>query len=258
MEVKSHERELAFCPRILGIDEHFFCRKEGYETTLCDLERHRIFDLVLGRSQEALKPYFDHLLGRQKVRLISMDLSGPYRALAREYFPHAQIVADRFHVIRLVIRAFRKTWMAIDSKDISRLGLRSLLKSHPQNLTPEQGAKLAEYLKTHEVVRILYDFKNDLCRLFNIKHRTRRQCQALIPRLLAATRKLRESKFEFLVTLGKTLEDWQEEIARMWRYTRNNGITEGFHTKIEMIQRRAYGFRNFQNLRLRVRSLCGG
>ena len=59
------------------------------------------------------------------------------------------------------------------------------------------------------------------------------------------------------MTLGNTIEDWQEEIARMWRYTRNNGITEGFHTKIEMIQRRAFGFRNFENLRLRVKVLCG-
>ena len=31
----------------------------------------------------------------------------------------------------------------------------------------------------------------------------------------------------------------------MWRFTRNNGITEGFHTKMEVLQRQAYGFRNF-------------
>ncbi|MEI6056695.1 MAG: transposase, partial [Lentisphaerota bacterium] len=35
-----------------------------------------------------------------------------------------------------------------------------------------------------------------------------------------------------------------------------NSITEGFHTKMEMISRRAYGFRNFENYRLRVRALC--
>jgi putative transposase len=38
--------------------------------------------------------------------------------------------------------------------------------------------------------------------------------------------------------------------------TRNNGITEGFHTKMEVFQRQAYGFRNFQNYRLRVRVMC--
>jgi transposase len=29
----------------------------------------------------------------------------------------------------------------------------------------------------------------------------------------------------------------------MWRFTRNNGITEGFHNKMELINRQAYGFR---------------
>jgi transposase len=38
----------------------------------------------------------------------------------------------------------------------------------------------------------------------------------------------------------------------MWRFSKTNGITEGFHNKMEMISRRAYGFRNFENYRLRV------
>ncbi|HAT7074298.1 TPA: hypothetical protein JAN90_16370 [Legionella pneumophila] len=42
----------------------------------------------------------------------------------------------------------------------------------------------------------------------------------------------------------------------MWRFTKNNGITEGFHRKMKLIQRRAYGFRNFENYRLRVKVLC--
>ena len=42
----------------------------------------------------------------------------------------------------------------------------------------------------------------------------------------------------------------------MRRLTRNNGITEGFHNKMELISRQAYGFRNFENYRMRVKVLC--
>ena len=59
---------------------------------------------------------------------------------------------------------------------------------------------------------------------------------------------------------GKTagsLGEVATEIARMFRFSKNNGITEGFHRKMKLIQRRAYGFRNFENYRLRVRVLCG-
>ena len=67
---------------------------------------------------------------------------------------------------------------------------------------------------------------------------------------------LRQAGLEQLAQLGETLNAWSLEIAMMWRFTRNNGITEGFHTKMEVLQRQAYGFRNFQNYRLRVRIMC--
>jgi transposase len=75
-------------------------------------------------------------------------------------------------------------------------------------------------------------------------------------RLLRAITELKAAVLPSLVQLGHTLHAWREEIATMWRFTRNNGITEGFHTKMEVLQRQAYGFRNFQNYRLRVRVLC--
>jgi transposase len=42
------------------------------------------------------------------------------------------------------------------------------------------------------------------------------------------------------------------EIVGMWRFTRNNGITEGWHNKMELINRQAYGLRKFENYRQRV------
>jgi transposase len=68
---------------------------------------------------------------------------------------------------------------------------------------------------------------------------------------------LRYSGLPAMETLANTLDNWSSEIACMWRFTKNNGITEGFHTKMEVIQRRAYGFKNFENYRLRVIVLCG-
>jgi Transposase len=47
-----------------------------------------------------------------------------------------------------------------------------------------------------------------------------------------------------------------QQIVVIWRFTRNNAITEGFHTKMKVLQRQAYGFRNFQNYRLRVKVMC--
>ena len=81
------ERSAAVCPRVLGIDEHFFSRRQGYATTFCDLRGHKIFDVVLGRSEAALEDYLQKLKGKDQVRVVCMDLAGVYRALVRKHFP---------------------------------------------------------------------------------------------------------------------------------------------------------------------------
>ena len=242
---------------MLGIDEHFFSRRRGYATTFCDLKGHKIFDVVLGRSEAALESYLQPLPGKEQVRVVCMDLAVGYRALVRKHFPKARIVADRFHVLRLVNQQFLTCWREIDGVGSKHRGLMSLMRRHRRNLKPEQRTKLEAYLKKTPVLDVIYRFKQMLCSLLLKKHRTRKQCARLAPRFLRAIEQLRESGLAPLVQLGETLASWSAEIGTMWRFTRNNGITEGFHTKMEVLQRQAYGFRNFPNYRLRVKIMCG-
>jgi transposase len=244
------------CPKMLGIDEHFFTRRSGYATTLCDLRNHKVYDVVLGRSELSLEAYFQRLEGKTEVRVVCIDLATNYRALVHKHFPNALIVADRFHVIRIINHHFLACWRDIDGVGSRHRGLLSLMRRHRHNLRPEQLEKLRAYLTQYPALEVIYRFKQRLCYLLLKKHRTRQQCQVLIPRLLRAIYELQQAGLAQLVTLGQTLSSWRQEIIAMWRFTRNNGITEGFHNKMELINRQAYGFRNFQNYRLRVKVLC--
>lgn len=245
------------CPRVLGIDEHFFSKKSGYATTFCDLSSNRIYDVVLGRSEASLEGYLNRLPGKDKVEVVCMDLSPTYRAVVRKHFPEARIVADRFHVVRLVNHHFLACWKQIDAAGAKSRGLVSLMRRHREHLRfPDQTAKLDSYLDPLPGLKRIYEFKQKLVRLLLVKHQTKRQCRPLARPLLKFIEELKESKLPALVTLGMTLADWAEEIATMWRFTKNNGITEGFHNKMENLKRQAYGFRNFENYRLRVRVLC--
>ena len=244
------------CPQILGIDEHFFTRRKGFATTLCDLKNHTIYDVVLGRSELALQAYLERLEGKSEVRLVGMDLASVYRSLVKKHFPAARIVADRFHVIRLINQHFLHCWREIDPVGSKNRGLLSLMRRHRANLKAEQWQRLLAYFQQHPALEVIYGFKQSLCRLLLKKHRNRQQCETLAPRLLRPIYDLRQVGLTHLVQLGDTLHAWREEIAAMWRFTRNNGITEGFHNKMELINRQAYGFRNFENYRQRVKVLC--
>jgi len=245
------------CPIVLGIDEHFFSKKAGYVTTFCDLKRHRVFELAKGRSEKALHSALMRMKGRERVQVVCIDLSSSYRHLVRKYFPNAKIVSDRFHVIRLVLQHFLATWKQLDPVGRKNRGLLSLMRRKAENLRPEQRERLEHYFEQNPAIRIIYEAKEELCVLLNCKHRTKKACRPLARQLLEWIHQLKDSPFEAMRTLGKTLSSWRDEIACMWRFTKNNGITEGFHTKMELIQRRAYGFRNFDNYRLRVIVLCG-
>jgi transposase len=250
------ERISRQCPQILGIDEHFFTRKKGYATTFCDLKNHKVHDVVLGRSEASLEGYLGRLQGKDLVQVVCIDLAAGYRAMIRKHFPQARIVADRFHVIRTVNHHFLTCWKQIDPVGANHRGLSSLMRRHRHNLTVEQHQRLSAYLGKNPALEAIYRFKQRLCYALLEKARNQKRCRKLARRLLGDIAALRCCGLAPLMTLGDTLHAWREEIACMWRFTRNNGITEGFHTKMEVLQRQAYGFRNFQNYRLRVKVMC--
>jgi transposase len=256
LKLKASEMISEPCPQELGIDEHFFTRKDGFATTLCDLKHHKVYDVVLGRSEASLEGFFSKLRGKENVRIVCMDLAANYRSLVRRHFPNAKIVADRFHVVKIVNQHFMATWRELDPVSSKNRGLISLIRRHPENLKPEQLFRLQDYLSEHPEVGAIYEFKQRLMGLLRQKTCNARKCKTLIPGLIGYIHQLKTCELNQLETLGRTLGSWAGEIAAMWRFSKNNGITEGFHNKMEMISRRAFGFRNFENYRLRVRVLC--
>jgi transposase len=242
------------CPQVLGIDEHFFTRRRGYATTLVDLRNHKVFDVVLGRSEPSLKRYLSGLAGREKVKVVVMDLSDSYRQIVRRYFPQAKIVADRFHVVRLANHHFLRLWQQHDPIGRKHRGLLSLMRRHGWKLRDDQRHRLADYLESFPILKAFYHAKQRLMRFLLLKTLNARRAKRMLPRFLALIEQFANSPAQ---ALAATLTSWLEPIVRMWRFSKSNGITEGFHTKMEMISRRAFGFRNFENYRMRVLALCG-
>jgi transposase len=256
-ERKAKERMSVDCPAVLGIDEHTLHKGQRFATTLCDLKRHRVFDITPGRSEAELAGYLRTLRGREKVKVICIDLSNTYRAMIRRWFPNAAIVADRFHAVQLAGRhlmqlarqlcpdlGWNRTWLGV-------------LRRRNDRLDAEQRQRLKRLFELHPQLEPVYEMKENLWRLLRLKHLSKKSCQQRIPELLRIIATLQQSGLEAALTLAKSLSAWIEEIVRMWRFTRNNGITEGFHRKMKLIQRRAYGFRSFKNYRLRVIAQCG-
>ena len=124
-------------------------------------------------------------------------------------------------------------------------------------LKPQDKERLKSFFKESPAIELTYEFKEKLCELLNKRSQTAKQCRDKIKKLKEMVKTMRyEAPTEF-GKLAETISEWFAPIIRMWRFTKNNGITEGFHRKMKLIQRLAYGYKNFENYRLRAIVQCG-
>jgi transposase len=257
LQREFNEHKNASVPKVLGIDEKKFSKKLGYQTTLVNLQRHSVYDITLGRTESNLGKYLQKLPDRNNCKVIVMDLSETYRSIALKYFPKAMIVADRFHVVRLINHHFLKAWSKLDSVGRKNRGLMYLMRMHEWSKMKDKSRRnLNRYLKENPAIKAIYEFKQELMKLILTRVYGKAQAREQIPKFLDAIQALKTSNFENLETLGDTLESWSEEIVRMWRFSKTNSITEGLHRRMDEIQNRAYGMHNFNNFRIRVKAYC--
>ena len=86
----------------------------------------------------------------------------------------------------------------------------------------------------HPAIQTAHEFKEELCALLNIEGINKTACVPLLARLKEMVRQMHQEAPEIFKKLGRTIRQWFEPIIRMWRFTKSNGITEGFHRKNEI------------------------
>ena len=106
---------------------------------------------------------------RNAYRLLVQHRFITYRSIARQYFPNATIVADRFHVVRLVNQHFLKPWQLHDPEGRKNRGLLSLMRRHQWRLSDEQRINLDHYLEKFPVLKAMYQVKQKLNQFLLLK-----------------------------------------------------------------------------------------
>jgi transposase len=94
-------------PKHLGCDETNTHKGHEYITVVADMETGAILALEDGKSSESLLAVQKRMDAPERVEAVSLDMSPAFIKASREGFPSAVMTFDRFHVVRLVNRAFR-------------------------------------------------------------------------------------------------------------------------------------------------------
>ena len=242
-------------PTKVGIDEHMFkhdfrLEQRRFVTMVVDHKNKRLMELVEGKSGAELRAALDYIPGRENVRWVSLDMSDSYRSFARSFFPNAQLVADKFHVLRLITPAINRALSALKLPKEAWPMYRKL-RQNPSDLTAEWRWRVRCWLADKPALRELYAVKDGIFRLYRMKGR-RRAAKALT----ALTDAMAHSALPEVQTLRTTLMRWRHEVLAYFLCRLTNARVEGFNGKAKLVKRRGYGYKSFRNYRLRLLSAC--
>lgn len=242
-------------PRSIGIDEHKYAKNREmgfpeFATVFVDHTNKRLYETVKGRDVLEIKQQVDHLPGRENVRIATIDLSATYRRLVRELFPRATVVADKFHVVRLLHPAINKRRKEITGDKRSN-PVRKLLLRSGKELEFFKRSALYQWLDAHPELKEIYMAKEAIHGLYRTRgyNRAERALKRMLDRF-------GRSKVPEVLTLRKTLLSWRKEILEYFRTGMTNGRTEAYNGKAKLVRKKGYGFRSFQNYRLRLLTAC--
>lgn len=243
----------------IAIDEISIGHGHRYLTVVLDLHGGAVVFVGEGKGADALNPFWKRLkFSRARIEAVAMDMSQAYITAVRSNLPHATIVFDHFHVIKLMNdkltelrRDLYREATDLLQKDVLK-GSRWLLLKNPENLRDDRNewVRLEEALSLNKPLATAYYMKEDLRRLWSF------------PNKVSAATHLQDwiagaeaSGIRILKDLAKTLSTHRAGILAYYDHRIPSGPLEGTNNKIKTLQRQAYGFRDRAFFILRIYAL---
>jgi len=244
-------------PRAIGIDEISIRKGHSYRIVVSDLDRRRaIWFGGVDRSEASMAQFYDWLGPRKsaKVELAVMDMWKPFRTVANRRAPQAAILFDKFHIMRhlgeALDRVRKAEYARVSGKDRRFIkGQKYTLLSRHDNLALEGKRSLALLLAANKRLNTAYLLKEEFGQLWDYRR------EAWARRFFDNWRaKLKWQRLEPYQRFADMIERHWDGIAAYCKPENkvSLGFVEGLNNKIRVFQRRAYGLRDEEYLRLKV------
>jgi transposase len=244
-------------PKAIGLDELSIKKGHTYRIVVSDLVRRRpIWFGGMDRSKQSLDLFYEWLEAKKAagLKLVVMDMWRAFEQSTMEHAPQAAILYDKFHVMRHLSQALdtirKQEYKRLAEQDRSFIkGQKYTLLSRKTNLTLEGRRALKKLLGANKRLNTAYLLKESFGQLW--EYQTEGWARRFFENWKASL------KWQRL----KPYEDFAEMIERHWdgiaAYCQAEnkvslGFVEGLNNKIRVIQRRAYGLRDEEYLRLKV------
>ena len=244
-------------PKAIGIDEISIRKGHTYRIVVSDLIRHRpIWFGGEDRSEASMAQFYDWLGDKKSrgIRLAVMDMWKPFRNATLARAPQAAILFDKFHIMRHLGEALDKVrkseYARLSGKDRRYIkGQKYTLLSRHENLTLEGRRSLKTLLAANKRLNTAYLLKESFGQLWDYER------EGWARRFFENWRaSLKWQRLEPYEKFAKMIDRHWDGIAAYCKPENkvSLGFVEGLNNKIRVIQRRAYGLRDEEYLRLKI------
>ena len=244
-------------PGAIGIDEISVRKGHSYRIVVSDLIRRRpIWFGGADRSEASMALFYDWLGTRKSgdIRLAVMDMWKPFRKVTNARAPQAAILFDKFHILRHLGDALDKVrkseYARLQGRDRSFIkGQKYTLLSHRENLTLEGRLALKKLLTANKRLNMAYVLKESFGQLWDYGHEG--WARRFFDNWRASLKWQRLHSYEKFAAM---IDRHWDGIAAYCKPENkvSLGFVEGLNNKIRVIQRRAYGLRDEEYLRLKI------
>lgn len=244
-------------PNVIGIDEVSVKKRHVYRIVVSDLEQKRaIWFGGEGRTEKDMDLFYAELGNENagKLRLAVMDMWKPFRNSTQKNAPQAAVLFDKFHILRHLGEALDK----VRKQEYGRLtgdkrkfikGQKYVLLSHKENLSLEGKKSLSLLLKANKRLNKAYLLREQFDQLWD--YSSEAWARKFFDNWKA---QLRWQKLEPYEKFAAMIEAHWDGIAAYCKPENKValGFVEGLNNKIRVIQRRAFGLRDEEYLKLKI------
>jgi len=243
----------------IGVDETSYKRKHQFITVVTDLLTGRVVWVGEGKSAKTLGSFFEQLgpKRRESISVVCMDMSAAFKSAVEEWIPDADIVYDRFHVVKLLLDAIDEVRRAACRETGGVAGhplknTRFALLRNPKHLRPKDEEAIALVQSTNRRLARAYELRVSFEDLWDLDDEEDAR------KFLAHwTRSALQSRIEPLRKFARTVRKHLEGILGFFRYWRQtSGPIEGMNNKIKLAIHRAYGFHSLTALTAMIHLCC--
>lgn len=243
----------------IAVDEISVGKGQRFVTVVLDLDSGAVVFVGEGKGAESLDPFWRRLNGAHaRIHAVATDMSNAYTLAVRQHLPKAIHVFDRFHVVKLFnekLTVLRRRLYAAANDALQKQvlkGTRWLLLKNPQNLDPAKSEqqRLEQALALNKPLATAYYLKEDLRQLW--EQESRADARRFLDDWLA---RARAARIEILFQLAQTLSRHRQGLLAWYDCPISTGPLEGTNTKIKLMQRQAYGFRDREFFKLKIYAL---